>query len=78
MANGQDNGTNRQIQLQTKERMSQISIHHLEVLMTRFENKEFGIEELQSRINTAPAPDPDILWFSAKIHDLDNELELIL
>lgn len=58
--------------------MSSISIHHFEVLVERFKNKEFGIEELQSRLNTALVPDQYIYEFSSKIYDLDNELELVL
>ncbi|MBM7566997.1 hypothetical protein JOC55_003949 [Paenibacillus sacheonensis] len=58
--------------------MSTISIHHFEVIRVRFENKEFGIEELQSRLNTAPVPEPQISSFSEKLQDLDDELELIL
>ena len=54
--------------------MSSISIHHFGVLVERFKNKEFGIEELQSRLNTTLIPDQYIYEF---IYDLDNELELI-
>ena|GEM_PF-4186410 len=58
--------------------MSSISIHHFEVLVERFKNKEFGIEELQSRLNTALIPDQYMNELLSKIYDLDNELELIL
>jgi len=58
--------------------VSSISIHHFEVLVERFKNKEFGIEELQSRLNTALIPDQYMNELLSKIYDLDNELELIL
>jgi hypothetical protein len=55
-----------------------ISIHHYEILVERFKNKEYGIEELQSRLNTAVMPDPPISEISNILFDLDNELEMIL
>jgi hypothetical protein len=60
--------------------VSSISIHHFEALVERFKNKEYGIEELQSRLNTAGMPDLSITdtEISNKLIDLDNELERIL
>lgn len=60
-----------------KMRVSSISIHHFEVLVNRFMNKEFGIEELQSRLYTALIPDKFYKEFSNEISELINELELI-
>lgn len=55
-----------------------MSILHFEHLVERFKNNEFGIEELQSRLNTAPAPQPFMPEFSNKLYELENELERIL
>jgi hypothetical protein len=58
--------------------VSKISYQHFEVLVKRFKNKEFGIEELQSRLNTALLPDQSTPDFSTRLRDLDNELERVL
>jgi hypothetical protein len=58
--------------------VSSISILNFEVLAKRFKNKEFGIEELQSRLNTAIMPEKPILDLSKRLQDLENKLELIL
>ncbi|KTD86697.1 hypothetical protein UQ64_14700 [Paenibacillus etheri] len=50
----------------------------LEILVERFKNNEYGIEELQSRLNTAVMPDPPITEISNRLLDLDNDLEIIL
>ncbi|MEK3684307.1 hypothetical protein [Paenibacillus sp. FSL R10-2736] len=55
-----------------------IGIHHYEILVERFKNKEYGIEELQSRLNTALMPDPPITEISNRLLDLENDLESIL
>ena len=55
-----------------------IDIHHYEILVKRFKNKEYGIEELQSRLNTTVMPDPPITDISNRLLDLENELEIIL
>ncbi|MEK3983314.1 hypothetical protein MHB77_07960 [Paenibacillus sp. FSL K6-3166] len=55
-----------------------IGIHHHEILVERFKNKEYGIEELLSRLNTALMPDPPITENLNRLLDLDNDLEIIL
>lgn len=55
-----------------------LGIHHYEIIVERFKNKEYGIEELQSRLGTALMPDPLITEISNSHLDLDNDLEIIL
>lgn len=53
-----------------------IVIHHYEILVERFKNKEYGIEELQRRLNTAVMPDPPKTEISTRLLKLDNGLEM--
>lgn len=58
--------------------LEKVSYKQYEILAERFNNGEFGIEELQSRLHTALELDRQIHHFSTRLHDLGNELELIL
>jgi hypothetical protein len=60
------------------DRVRKISYQHLEILVERFMSKEFGIAELQSRLNTALMPDKPIPDYSSGLQELNNDLELIL
>lgn len=53
------------------------TIEHLKSLCLRFENGEFSIEELQSRLRTIIMIEPPIPLLDNLLHDIDNQLELI-